>query len=81
MFAGATTPMSLTAAPPSPMSTRPMPVPKVSKQAARYRKGTPARNCGNCRYMHDDGTCTKVAGQVSRTMTSDYWQAERKLKP
>lgn len=47
---------------------------KASKAAAHYRTGTPKRNCANCKWMHQDGTCTKVEGTVKPPMTSDYWE-------
>lgn len=53
---------------------------KVSKPDANYRKGTKAQNCGNCYYMHQDGTCTKVQGIVTRTMTSDYWRKQNESR-
>ena len=47
---------------------------KESKEEANYRKASDGdRSCDTCFYMHDDGTCGKVMGQVKPTMVCDEW--------
>jgi len=53
---------------------------KKSKLTADYRpKPRHAnQNCGNCLYMHDDGTCTLVQGLVDSAHICNYWEPEAK---
>jgi hypothetical protein len=49
---------------------------KQTKASTNYRPTKTTRNCGNCRYMHDDGTCAKVQGQVDRRHVCDLFERE-----
>jgi hypothetical protein len=52
---------------------------KKSKRETNYRpKSRHAReHCGNCVYMHHDGSCTKVQGMVDPEHVCDLWTPKR----
>lgn len=50
---------------------------KRDKSSVNYRRGTAARNCGNCRFMLADGHCRKVKGMVEPDDVCDLWEAKR----
>jgi hypothetical protein len=48
---------------------------KLTKKAADYEKASKRGvNCGTCAYMHNDGTCAKVAGIVTKPMVCRLWR-------
>lgn len=47
---------------------------KSDKPQANYRESS-GQNCGNCSFMHDDGSCALVQGTVTPEMVCDFWTA------
>ena len=52
---------------------------KKSKRETFYRPKSHSsrQHCGNCVYMHNDGSCTKVQGLVDKEHICDLWTPER----
>lgn len=46
---------------------------KKTKAATNYRPAT-SKNCGQCTYMNDDGSCDKVKGIVDRRHVCDLFK-------
>ncbi len=62
-------------------------MPKLSQQAANYRRGTPVKQCAVCVYFSKasgdaNGICSKVAGKISPYGVSDsFYNARNDFGP
>ncbi len=62
-------------------------MPKLSQQAANYRRGTPVKQCAVCVYFSKasgdaNGCCSKVAGKISPYGVSDsFYNARNDFGP
>ena len=51
-------------------------MPKQTQAEANYRRGTPVKHCGICRYYQGHQRCSQVMGKISPYGVSDIYAHE-----